>query len=394
MFTRLVSDNFHYNPPWEAEPLEDRLRDIDRDLPRVAWLYERPDTSTFRYRVYNMVESLRRETPQQVAASWFSGTEIRHLLPRVAELDALVLARVRYDADVGRLIAAARAHRVPVIFDCDDLVFDIDYVHLILDTLDQDTKTSANWDGWYAYCGRLEAVARLCDAGITTNAFLAERMREVVGGPVHVVPNFLNRHQQEVSDLLLGAKRSRGFAGDGTVGIGYFSGSPTHNRDFAIAAPALARLLESDPDVRVRVVGFMDTTGPLGAHANRVEMVPLHDWVNLQRLIAEMEINIAPLQDNVFTNCKSELKFFEAAAVGTWTVATPTATFAAAMEGEDTGRLCRAHDWDAALEEAVALARTPQRYAAAAETNADAVRDRYGWNQFADSIVEATLAHG
>jgi hypothetical protein len=64
------------------------------------------------------------------------------------------------------------------------------------------------------------------------------------------------------------------------------------------------------------------------------------------------------------------------------------------MEGEDTGRLCRAHDWDAALEEAVALARTPQRYAAAAETNADAVRDRYGWNRFADSIVEATLAHG
>lgn len=394
MFTRLVSDNFHYNPPWEAEPLEDRLRDIDRDLPRVAWLYERPDTSTFRYRVYNMVESLRRETPQQVAASWFSGTEIRHLLPRVAELDALVLARVRYDADVGRLIAAARAHRVPVIFDCDDLVFDIGYVHLILDTLDQDTKTSANWDGWYAYCGRLEAVARLCDAGITTNAFLAERMREVVGGPVHVVPNFLNRHQQEVSDLLLGAKRSRGFAGDGTVGIGYFSGSPTHNRDFAIAAPALARLLESDPDVRVRVVGFMDTTGPLGAHANRVEMVPLHDWVNLQRLIAEMEINIAPLQDNVFTNCKSELKFFEAAAVGTWTVATPTSTFRQAIASPEVGRLTGAEGWDAALREAVALARATPRYARVAEATAALVRDTYGWDRFTDRIRTATVLHG
>jgi glycosyltransferase involved in cell wall biosynthesis len=283
---------------------------------------------------------------------------------------------------------------VTVIFDCDDLVFDIDYVHLILDTLDQDTKTSANWDGWYAYCGRLEAVARLCDAGITTNAFLAERMREVVGGPVHVVPNFLNRHQQEVSDLLLGAKRSRGFAGDGTVGIGYFSGSPTHNRDFAIAAPALARLLESDPDVRVRVVGFMDTTGPLGAHANRVEMVPLHDWVNLQRLIAEMEINIAPLQDNVFTNCKSELKFFEAAAVGTWTVATPTSTFRQAIASPEVGRLTGAEGWDAALREAVALARATPRYARVAEATAALVRDTYGWDRFTDRIRTATVLHG
>jgi len=30
-----------------------------------------------------------------------------------------------------------------------------------------------------------------------------------------------------------------------------------------------------------------------------------------------VEIVIAPLQENVFTNCKSELKYFEAAIVGT-----------------------------------------------------------------------------
>jgi glycosyltransferase involved in cell wall biosynthesis len=394
MFSRLVCDSFHYAPPWDTQTLEDRLAALDEDLPRVAWVYERPDTSTFRYRVFNMVECLQHETPRRVAASWFSGSEIDALIPRLPELDVLVLARVRYDAAVARLVALARAQRVTVLFDCDDLVFDSRFVHLVLDTLDQDTHSTANLDGWFAYCGRLEAVARLCDGGITTNDFLAARMADVVRGPVNVVPNFLNRGQQQTSDILLAEKVARGFRGDGTIGIGYFSGSPTHNRDFAIAIPAITRLLEADPDIRIRIVGFMDSTGPLAAYADRVEQFPLQDWINLQKLIAEVEINIAPLQDNIFTNCKSELKFFEAAAVGTWTIATPTSTFHAAITSPDVGRLARADEWDDALAAAVALVRSDGRYAAVAEANAALVRERYGWDRFGNTIREAVLRHG
>ena len=392
MYSRLAAP-YTYDPPWDHETLESRLSSLEMDLRRVAWVYEKPDTSTFRYRVYNMVQGLRSESPQSIAANWFACSEIPSLIPHVAGLDALVLARVRYDADVGRLIQTARAHNVPVLYDCDDLVFDTRYVHLILDTLDQDTGPVVAWDFWFACCGRIEMAARLCDGGITTNDFLAERMREVVNGPVCVVPNFLNRRQQEVSDLLLEEKRSRGFVGDGRIGIGYFSGTPSHNRDFAIAAPALARLLNRDPDVQVRVVGFLDSTGPLAQFSNRVELVPLQDWVNLQRVIAEVEINIAPLQDNVFTNCKSELKFFEAAAVGTWTIATPTKPFRDAISTPGTGQLANAHEWDQALEDSVSLARSTPRYASLAEQNAQTVRSSYGWNRFGDIIRQAVFHH-
>jgi glycosyltransferase involved in cell wall biosynthesis len=391
MYPRLACNAFHYAPPWDSQPLEERLAALDGDLPRVAWLYERPDTSTFRYRVFNMVECLQSERPRRAAASWFSCSEIESLVSRLPDLDVLVLARVRYDAQVARLIAIARAHRVKVLFDCDDLVFDIGFVHFILDTLDQDVRAASMFDGWFAYCGRIEAVARLCDGGITTNDFLAARMADVVGGPVRVVPNYLNRYQQQTSDLLLMEKVARGFRGDGMVTVGYFSGSPSHNRDFAIAAPALARLLDADPQVNVRIVGFLDSTGPLGAFADRVEQLPLTDWVNLQRLIAEVEINIAPLQDNIFTNCKSELKFFEAAAVGTWTIATPTAAFEAVITSPEIGQLARADEWDAALADAVAGVRASQRHAAVAEANAEFVRGRYGWDRFGDRILEATL---
>jgi glycosyltransferase involved in cell wall biosynthesis len=390
MFPYLTAGALAYEPPWNREPLEMRLAAIDGDRPCVVWLYEKPDTSTFRYRVYNMVESLRATADAPVAATWFALDEVAALLPRLAEVDTLVLARVRYDADVARLIARARGLGVRVLFDCDDLVFDTRYVHLVLDTLDQDTRPAAAWDWWFAYVGRIEATARLCDGAVTTNPFLAARLAERVAGPVAIVPNFLNRLQQQASEMLLAAKRARGFVGEGPVTIGYFSGTPSHNRDFAIATPALARLLARDPDVRVQVVGFMDHTGPLAAHADRVSRAPLHDWINLQRLIAEVEINIAPLQENVFTHCKSELKFFEAAIVGTWTVASPTSTFQAAIRGPHMGRLTRAEDWDAALDEAVMLVRCPARHAPLAEANAGSVRAAYGWDRFAARILAAT----
>ncbi len=394
MFSALVNGALPYDPPWERESLDSRLAALQGRRPRVAWLYEKPDTSTYRYRVYNMIEGLRADRRGRASAAWFELADIPALLPRLAEIDTLVIARARYDADVARLIATARGRGVRVLFDCDDLVFDTRYVHLVLDTLAQDPRHPGAWDWWFAYIGRIEATARLCDGGITTNPFLAERMQEVVSGPVAIVPNFLNRGQQEVSDGLLTAKRMRRYVGDGPVTVGYFSGTPSHQHDFAIVTGALCRLLDRDPDVRFRIVGFMDDIGDLAAFGDRVERLPLHDWVNLQRLIAEVEVNIAPLQENIFTNCKSELKFFEAAAVGTWTVATPTSTFAAAMKDDRAGRLCDAYDWDTALEEAVGLARDTSRYAEAAEENAEAVRDRYGWNCFADTILEATLHHG
>jgi len=391
MFPYLTASALAYDPPWEREPLESRLAAIQRDTVSIVWLYEKPDTSTFRYRVYNMVEALASDPARRATATWCSVGEIPFLLPRLAEVDTLVLARVRYDADVARLMAAAKAQGVRILFDCDDLVFDTRYVHMLLDTLDQDTKPAAAWDWWFAYVGRIEATARLCDGAITTNQFLAEQMAEIVPGPVCIVPNFLNRRQQEVSESLLAAKRARGFTGDGPVTIGYFSGTPSHNRDFSIVTPALARLLDRDPDVRVQIVGFMEAIGPLATHAERVNRVPLHDWINLQRLIAEVEINIAPLQENLFTNCKSELKFFEAAIVGTWTLATPTMPFKRAIRSADMGRLTRAEDWERALAEAVTLVRCPARYAPLAEANAAAVREAYGWDRFAEHILEATV---
>jgi hypothetical protein len=103
----------------------------------------------------------------------------------------------------------------------------------------------------------------------------------------------------------------------------------------------------------LRVVGQLDLSDRFTRYGDRVEVFPMQDVLDLQRLIAEVEINLVPLRNNVFTNCKSELKFFEAAATGTITVASPTFAFAAAIEDGRTGFLSAAQNWCQTLERAM-----------------------------------------
>jgi glycosyltransferase involved in cell wall biosynthesis len=332
-----------YADPW-SQPFEQRIRSLALKDKRVAYFYEKADTSTFRYRAYNMVQVCEALSPD-ISASYFFLHDL-HRLPEILALaDILVICRVRYSDQVNRLIALARAKNIKVLFDVDDFVFHPSYIHLILNTLDQDTTHTQSWDHWFAYVGRLGETLRLCDGAITTNDFLAARIHEFTAKPVSVIPNYLNREQLEVSEQLFQAKVKASFQRNDQLCLGYFSGTPTHNKDFGVVASALAQVLRDHPNVILRIVGFIDLKGELQNYQSRIELLPLQDFLNLQRIIAATEINLVPLQDNIFTNCKSELKFFEASAVGTVTIASPTFTFAQSIDNGVNGYLSFAYEW-------------------------------------------------
>ncbi len=342
-----------YVAPWTSS-CDQRLRMLRRRgaTRRVAYLYEAPDTSTFRYRVHNMIEALALTRPE-IAAAWFAQAEIEQLADALAGCDALVICRTRYTHALNHLVTRARGLGVTTVFDCDDLIFDVGHAHLILSTLDQKLDDAA-WNFWFAMIGRLGATLRLCDRVIVTNDYLAGKALQFAPDKdVRVVPNFLNRAQVALSSRIFEAKRAGGWQRDGRFHLGYFSGTPTHNRDFAIVAGAIAELMDDDPRVHLRLVGFMQLDGTLARHAARIDRHELQDFLNLQRLIGEVELNLTPLQRNAFTHCKSELKYFEAAAVGTVTVASPSFTLARAIEDGVNGYLAPSHCWLETLRRAI-----------------------------------------
>jgi Glycosyltransferase len=69
------------------------------------------------------------------------------------------------------------------------------------------------------------------------------------------------------------------------------------------------------------------------------------DFLGLQRAIAEVTLNLSPIQHNVFAHSKSELKYFEAAAVGVPTVASPAPVFTRTISHESNGYLADAAEW-------------------------------------------------
>ncbi|HEX9719216.1 MAG TPA: glycosyltransferase family 1 protein [Ramlibacter sp.] len=363
-----------YEDPWNL-PLRDRVRSLARGRQRVAYFYEKADNSTFRYRVYNMVHVLNSGGNATSAAYFFLAD--LHRLEEIAELaDVLVICRTRYDHRVNHLVGAFRRRGKRVLFDTDDLVFNTEYAHLLVKTLDLDITNPQVWDDWFAYTSRLGATLKLCDGAVTTNDYLAAQIAGFAGVPTAVVPNFINPEQLELSDRVFEAKRALSPLANDEIHLGYFSGSPSHNRDFAMVSAALEEALEEDPRLAVVVVGYIEAGPGLTRFGNRVVRFPFHDWVNLQRLVGAVEFNLMPLQHNVFTHCKSELKYFEAAVVGTQSIASPTYTYARAIRHGHNGYLAQAHQWLSAIRQAVS---DLERYQSVAERTRTDAREKYAW---------------
>lgn len=371
---------------------ETRLARLLKGSLRIAYFYARVDNSTFRYRVHNMIETIEALWPE-ASASYFTHAD-SHLLDKVADMaDVVVICRTEYNANVSRFANRIRRRKhVPIIFDVDDIVFDTRYAHLIMNTLGRPLDQEAEWMSWFGYIGRIGETLRLCDRAITTNAFLAERITAFAGIETAVVPNYMNEWQLDYSRQIWDAKQRARFKRDGYLHVGYFSGSPTHAKDFALTESALVKVLKRYPFVKVRMVGYLEPAGPLLSHQDRIDREPFHDYVNLQRLIGSTEINIAPLQDNTFTNCKSELKYFEAAITGTATIASPTFTFAKAIRHGDNGRIAAAHEWEKMICETIEeIEHRPEDHEAMAERGVMDAGHHFGWRNQIDAIRTALL---
>lgn len=374
-----------YADPWTI-PLHERLKALACGKSRVAYFYETANNSTFRYRAYNMVQVLNDKADRDVSASYFFLNDL-HRIDEIADIaDILVICRSRYCHRINQLVVKFKVRGKRVLFDIDDFVFNPSYAHLIMSTLDQDVDDAALWDHWFAYISRLGEAMRLCDGAITTNDYLASRLAEFSGLPVSVVPNFINKEQQVLSESVFSSKLSSGFARDGRISVGYFSGSPTHNFDYAIITSALEEVMDNDQRVDLIVVGYIDAGQTLSRFGSRIKYQPFHDYVNLQRLIGRVEFNLMPLQSNVFTNCKSELKYFEAAIAGTLSIASPSHTYSAAIQDGKNGYISQAHQWASVLQRAIENIGTYQDMAITAHDDATS---KYIWFNQRGKILRA-----
>ena len=80
-------------------------------------------------------------------------------------------------------------------------------------------------------------------------------------------------------------------------------------------------------DVFLKIVGELNIPEELELYKERILAVPFTDWKKLPELIASVDINLAPLEDNLFNAAKSENKWMEAALVKVPTIASEVGAF-------------------------------------------------------------------
>ena len=306
----------------------------------VSFLTEDSTSAQFRYRCNNVKESLGVGRKWRVI--WSLRSKIGSLKVGLRKSKLTVIGRqTDKDGAVGKLIRQVHKYGGKVIFDLDDLIFDYRDLPILMKS-----TNSRNAVYWMGYIWGIRRIAKRVDGFTCTNEFLAGKLKRSFGKPVRVIPNSLNKEQIEVSEQAIKKKKVRKNVNDEFV-IGYFSGSPTHARDFALVEPELIRFLKEYENVKLVVVGYMKFSKQMREliDAGRVEVMGVVDYFRLQELMSKVDVNIAPLVINDFTNCKSELKFFEAAAVETTTIASPNYSFKKAITDGKNGFLAKPGEW-------------------------------------------------
>ena len=305
---------------------------------RIIYVVENSKDAQYRYRVANLNELM------DMSKDWCMDILLRQHMRLSDIAGSRLIVIERQTAKNGRIldfIKEAKRLGIRVLFDIDDLVFDYRDLKLVVDTVGE--KNALYWLGYFWGVRR---IAKKVDGFLTTNDFLGRKLERSFGRPYRVILNSLNKRQIEVSERCLGKKVHDGFR------IGYFSGSPTHMKDFRLVEPEIIDFLEKYDDARLMVVGYMKFSKEMQRMINtgKVEVLESVNYLKLQELIAGVDVNIAPLIINDFTNCKSELKFFEAAIAETTTIASPTYAFKKAIKDGENGFLAQPGEWCGKLE--------------------------------------------
>lgn len=246
-----------------------------------------------------------------------------------------VFHRVLFTEGIAKFIVALKDREKEIIFETDDLTFD--------------PALFARTDA-YVQMGALER--KLYAQGLggeilddpyvktatTTTSFLADRLR-AHGKRVFVVPNKLSDADVETAEKAL--KSHHDDKGDTSVTLAYFSGSASHDRDFATISEPLLGILGGYPKVDLVIYGPLHLDKRFDAFGGRIRRVPYAPRERHWEHIADSDINLAPLViGDPFCESKSELKFFEAGILGVPTVASATGVFREAIEDGIDGFVC------------------------------------------------------
>ncbi len=315
----------------------------------VMMIASRDPVQCWHYRVFQKIEAFEALGIPFMVVEPTSSAEV---LSAVQLASLLIIYRQPDSILIGEAVDEAHRLSIPVAFEVDDIVYSPAEVegNPNLGTLPAKLRAEVI-AGAASYQGALLRA----DVAIGATPALVADLAGYVDGPVALVENGVDALMLEMAEGL-DIERAAGRIPheDDAVTIGYGSGSRAHDADLAVAAPAIARLMSSEPRVRLKLMGPLAVPTELAPFADRITRVGLLPESEYLWEMAQCDIAIAPLLDIGFNAFKSQVKYMEAALLRLPFVASET-VYGAYVDHGRTGLIARTEeDWFTALAALVA----------------------------------------
>lgn len=245
-------------------------------------------------------------------------------------------------------ILTAKCLGIKTYYEIDDLIFDHRYYPDSYSSYEGQISTEE-------YAGLMWGVPlfryamMLCDIGIASTRPLLDQMEKIVGEHrCLLLPNGLD------STNAPSIRRGQSYRSpDDVLTIFYGSGTRAHNLDFTtLVEPAIIRLLREFDNVRLAIVGHLRLSEALKEFQSKIIAIPFVSNVDdYWSLLLGASINISVLARSKMSDCKSEIKWLEAAALGVPSVVSETAVYKELIRPGDTGFVANnPQEWYRALK--------------------------------------------
>ena len=306
---------------------------------------------------YRVVRSAAAVASIGVHTQSFTIEASRDHLRDIASAAVVLIWRSPWSDALAEIVRVVRESGGKIIYDVDDLMFLPELARA--DIIDGIRSQNFDADAVATMFSNVRQAMLAADICTCPTTEIAVRIR-AYQKPAVVLPNGFDEEVHRRSRLALRQWRAQG--DKELVRIGYAAGSRTHQKDFAIVADAIVRVLRERRNCQL--VLFRSETEPLidvqeypslDSVADQIEWRLLRPLQELPEELARFDINLAPLEvGNPFCEAKSELKFFEAALVDVCTIASPTGPFRRCIRDGETGLLATTpEDWYRRLIELV-----------------------------------------
>lgn len=242
--------------------------------------------------------------------------------------DAVIVCRLPALHPVLRAIQAARQAGLLVLYDIDDLIVDPEHSPPPLATYGGTLNPQLHRRFQLDVPLFAEAI-RACDGLIASTTALAQRWRQINADPVsvQVLPNLAP------PELRRALQPPRSLAPEEPLHLVVASGTTAHKQAWQQElAPALARLMEHHPRLRLDLLGHLQLPLVLQPHADRIRCRPFADYPRYLQQLGQSAIGLVVLEPGVFTDAKSAIRWMEFSYLGLASVLTPTATYLEILE--------------------------------------------------------------